>query len=176
MGAATTLVLAGTYPDVPRAILLEDPPAWWVAGPGESGVDEQRQARWRAWISELKTKIREELIAKQRAETPGWSEAEIGPWADAKLRLSPNVLNRQDAGAADWPSLLGHITCPVLLIAADPARGAIVSDESAAALQASVPQARVAHVSEAGHSIRRDQFERYMEVVRGFLAETTANV
>ena len=62
----------------------------------------------------------------------------------------------------------------MLLITADRARGAIVSDESAAALQASVPQARVAHVSEAGHSIRRDQFERYREVVRGFLAETTA--
>ena len=30
MGAATALVLAGTYPDVPGAILLEDPPAWWT--------------------------------------------------------------------------------------------------------------------------------------------------
>src|SRR5689334_19684714 len=29
MGAATTLVLAGTYPDVPGAIVLEDPPGWW---------------------------------------------------------------------------------------------------------------------------------------------------
>jgi N-formylmaleamate deformylase len=28
MGAATALVLAGTYPDLPGAILLEDPPAW----------------------------------------------------------------------------------------------------------------------------------------------------
>src|SRR5688572_12373589 len=29
MGAITTLVLAGTYPQLPRAILLEDPPPWW---------------------------------------------------------------------------------------------------------------------------------------------------
>ena len=28
MGAITTLALAGTYPDLPRAILLEAPPAW----------------------------------------------------------------------------------------------------------------------------------------------------
>src|SRR5689334_9107986 len=30
MGAATALVLAGAYPDLPRAILLEDPPPWWM--------------------------------------------------------------------------------------------------------------------------------------------------
>ena len=30
MGAASTLVLAGMYPDLPRAILLEDPPPWWT--------------------------------------------------------------------------------------------------------------------------------------------------
>jgi hypothetical protein len=32
----------------------------------------------------------------------------------------------------------------------------------------------VARIAGAGHSIRRDQFERYMEVVRAFLAEVAA--
>ena len=36
MGAASTLVLAGLYPDLPRAILLEDPPPWWITA--EAGV------------------------------------------------------------------------------------------------------------------------------------------
>ena len=31
MGAATALVLAGTHPDLPGAIVLEDPPAWWTS-------------------------------------------------------------------------------------------------------------------------------------------------
>ena len=34
-----------------------------------------------------------------------------------------------------------------------------------------VPQLRVAHIAGAGHSIRRDQFDRYMQVVRSFLGE-----
>jgi N-formylmaleamate deformylase len=34
LGAATALVLAGTYPEAPGAILLEDPPAWWATPPG----------------------------------------------------------------------------------------------------------------------------------------------
>ena len=30
MGAATALALAGAYQTLPGAILLEDPPAWWM--------------------------------------------------------------------------------------------------------------------------------------------------
>ena len=174
MGAATTLVLAGTYPDVPGAILLEDPPARWMPGSERSPSSPEWQARMRTQITEFKRKTREELIAEQRAKTPGWSEAELGPWADSKLWLSPNVINRSGAAEVDWQALLRRITCPALLITADPAQGAIVSEESATALRELVPQLRVAHVPGAGHSIRRDQFGRYIEIVRAFLAEVTA--
>jgi pimeloyl-ACP methyl ester carboxylesterase len=174
MGAATALVLAGTYPDLPRMVLLEDPPPWWAESREGAPGSEERQAGMRAWISELKDKTREELIAQQRAKTPHWSEAELGPWADSKLRLSPHVLNRGDAAPVDWPTILRRITCPALLITADPARGGMITEESARELQAMVPQLRLAHVPEAGHSIRRDQFDRYMEVVHAFLDEWVA--
>ncbi len=172
MGAAMALALAGTYPDVPGAILLEDPPAWWMAPPEPSAADEERAAQRRRRITEQKGKTREELIAEQRAETPGWSEAELGPWADSKLRLNLNVLNSGANAPVDWPATLRRITCPALLITGDPDRGAIITEESAAALQVLVPRLRVAHIPEAGHSIRRDQFDRYLKVVRAFLHET----
>ena len=114
------------------------------------------------------------MIAGQRAEQPGWSDAELEPWADAKQRFSPNVLSvfDQDNGSnVDWPAVLRRITCPALLITADPERGAIVTEESAAALKALVPHLQIAHVPGAGHNIRRDQFAWYMDVVRGFLAD-----
>lgn len=177
MGAVTTLVLAGAYADVPGAILLEDPPGWWMEPPERSPSDEDRQAGMRAWIGGLKRKTREELIAQQRSETPDWSEAELGPWADAKLRLSPNILNVFNASTAasvDWPVVLRRINCPMLLITADPARGAILNAEGAAALQTLTPQLRISHVPEAGHNIRRDQFDLYMDTVRSFLAEQSA--
>ncbi|CAN5864171.1 alpha/beta hydrolase [soil metagenome] len=170
MGAATALALAGAYPDLPGVILLEDPPAWWVAG-ALPGFDTERQARMRAGIVALKRKLREELMADQRAATPGWSEAELAPWADSKLRLSFNVLNRIGGASVDWPTLVQRVTCPALLITADPARGAIVTAEGAAALQTLAPQTRVVHIPNAGHSIRRDQFGPYMEAVKAFLAE-----
>jgi N-formylmaleamate deformylase len=171
MGAATALALAGAHPDAPGAILLEDPPARWVAQPAGGPTDQAWQARMHDWITGLKTKTREELIAAQHTETPGWSKAELGPWADSKLRLSLTVLQRGAAPAIDWPSLVRSITCPALLITADPAQGAIVTEADAAALQALVPQLRVARIAGAGHSIRRDQFDHYMQVVRDFLGE-----
>lgn len=167
MGAASTLVLAGTYPKLPGAILLEDPPAWWF----DRAMVNNRRSRFGEWIVTLKRKTREELIAEQRVQSPHWSEAELGPWADSKLRLSFYVLNREPVAPVDWQTTVQRILCPTLLITADPELGAIVTPESAAALQKCLPQTQVAHIPGAGHSIRREQFDHYMQVVRAFLAE-----
>ena len=195
MGAATTLVLAGTYPDVPGAILLEDPPQWWLssdpvlhaekeqAGTRASAVihgrraDDERLLGMQAWFADLKRKTREQLIAEQRAATPGWSEAELEPWADSKLRVSPNVLSVFDGQTPrmiDWQATLPGITCAALLIKADPAQGSIVTDDGAAALKRLIPQIEIAHIPDAGHNIRRDQVDQYIAVVRAFVAENTA--
>lgn len=173
MGAATALVLAGAFPDVPGAILLEDPPSWWLGGPQPPYAEERRAKMLERFIDQ-RTKTRDELLAAQRAETPGWSDAELEPWADSKLRYSPNVarvLKTDNATSVGWAGVLGGITCPALLITADPERGAIVSPKSAEALRTLVPHLRVANVAAAGHSVRRDQFAPYLEVVRAFLGE-----
>ena len=57
----------------------------------------------RDWIVDLQSKTREELIDAERANS-GWSDAELGPWADAKLRLSLNVLSPRDEPELDWPT------------------------------------------------------------------------
>lgn len=171
MGAVTALALAGLYPELPRAILLEDPPAWWTRGPSDSPAAIAGRARMDARIIGLKRKTREELIADQHREAPAWSEAELAPWAEAKQRFSLYVLNRSGVAPVDWPETLRRITCPTLLITADPERGGIVTPDDAAVFQTLVSQAQVAHIPGAGHNIRREQFARYLEVVGGFLAE-----
>jgi N-formylmaleamate deformylase len=174
MGGATALVLAGTYPELPGAILIEDAGMLNLTAP-KTPADQERRAQMRAWITELKRKTREEMIAEQRVASPGWSEAELGPWADAKLRFSFNALNRLGVAAVDWQATLCRVTCPALLMTADPELGAIVAEEDAVAIQALIPQLRVVHIPEAGHNIRREQFDRYIDVVCSFLAEVTAN-
>ncbi len=170
MGAASALALAGTYPTLPRAILLEDPRALWMPDPDDHAP--ARPSPIHLWINDLKRKTRPELIEYARKESPTWPEAELGPWADSKLRFSVNVLLANAPAPLSWPAIVGRITCPTLLITADPALGALVTPEGADALQALAPQVRVAHITGAGHSIRREQFDQYMEAVRAFLTET----
>ena len=172
MGAATALVLAGLYPHLPGAILLEDPPPWWM--PPDPADDNGPRRRFGDWIIGLKRKTREEMIATCREQSPTWPEAELGPWADSKLRLSFNVLNRGENLPVDWPATVKQITCPALLITADPDLGAIVPAESAAALKEMLSHIQVVNIPQAGHSIRREQFEPYMAAIKTFLAETVA--
>lgn len=175
MGAVTALTLAALHPDIPGRILLEDPPAIWLAPPPPPPADAAapRSNPMRDWIVGAKRKTREELIAGERASNPGWQEAEFGPWADSKLRMSFNVLSLLNTGGSDWAEVSKQLTtvrCPTLLITGDPARGVIVSAEGAAALQAIVRQTQVAHIPNAGHSIHRDQFAPYLAAIQPFLA------
>ncbi|MFN8592143.1 MAG: alpha/beta hydrolase [Thermomicrobiales bacterium] len=172
MGAATALVLAGTYPDLPGAILLEDPPPWWVVAEPTPAL-ESRRAEGRARALEIREMSREHLLAETRERHPQWPDGEFEPWADSKFRFSPNVLTvygDDNSRAVDWGATLSRITCPALLIIADTELGGIVSESDAAALKALVPHLEIAHVPDAGHSIRRDQFASYLAVIAPFLA------
>ena len=171
MGAMLALTLAGLHPDLPRAIILEDPPAFWRTRP-PSQEELEFRAGMGTWFYEVKRKTRDELLESVRVESPKWSEAELGPWADAKHRFSLEItrmLDSQSTVPATFPSLLKQITCPVLLITADPQQGAIVTDEDVAELQKSIQHLEREHISGAGHNIRREQFSRYIEVVNTFL-------
>ena len=171
MGAANALALAGLYPNLPKAIVLEDPPPFWAwTSTGDKDADEKRLASRHGWIIALKRKTRDEIIADGKATSPTWAAEEFDPWADAKIRLSLNVLN--GAGEpVDWRPLARRVTCPALLITADPSKGALVTDDDATALATLIPQLQIAHIADAGHSIRREQFEAYMAAVNHFLQQ-----
>ncbi len=174
MGARMAMVLAGEFPGLPRAIALEDPPAWWDTGPEAVAQAAARMDQNRIWIAGLQQQSREAIIAAQRAAAPQWSDDELGPWADSKLRFNPNYFNRGDSPELAPEQLLARVRCPALLITADPALGAIVTEEQAAALRALVPQMRREHVADAGHSIRRDQPQAYLRIIWPQFAVWTA--
>jgi len=171
MGAQTTFRLAADYPDLVRCAILEDPGFRSAAGP--TGPDwEARAAQMRKATEERKAMTREALIAQCRAQNPSWSEEELGPWADSKLRVSLKFAGAFRAPERpSWQELLPKITCPVLLITADPERGAIVTPEVAEEASRLLPSLKVVRLRGAGHNIRREQFAGYMQAVRAFLAE-----
>ena len=171
MGAVTSLVLAGLYPDLPRAILLEDAPPFWRHDPADPKGIETRKGL-AEWIRSIKRKTKEELM--EEADTKSWTDADRAVWVDAKQRTSPRVselISPADILSLGLPSLFAKIRCPTLFIQTDVEKGAVASGEDIAALKSLVPSLQVAYIPNASHSIRRTQFGPYLQAVNGFLAE-----
>ncbi len=159
MGAATAAEVAGADPDLVACVVLEDPP-WrdqWEATPGR--WDYLRRAR------ELPP---ENLLAYGRQMHPTWDEAEVGPWAEAKLQLDLSLLDGPRGEPRPWREIAAAIHCPVLLLTADTELGGIMSPE-AGAEAARLANGRLEHIAGAGHNIRRERYQDYRAAVRNFL-------
>lgn len=174
MGAVTALAAAGMAPDVPAAILVEDPPPRLVGADGDTPFNPDDFAEMRAWLGQMKRMTRDELLDYGKVRSPTWPDAEFPHWADAKAHMSPNVqmlLDPANRQVIDWPPLLRAISCPALLITADPELGAITTPDAAARMKEMIPQLAITHVPGAGHNIRREQPALYLEAMRAFLAD-----
>jgi pimeloyl-ACP methyl ester carboxylesterase len=170
MGAANVALAAATHPGLAHCATLEDPP--WR---NVHDVEEHATMidAWRASIIDRKSWTRERLITEAHASNPTWSDADLGPWADAQLQVDPAVFSWGDVRSrrAPWQGLARKFSCPVLLITGDPGLGAIVSPEIAQEAAGLCDTLEVAHIPGAGHCIRREQFELYVEAVQAFLRE-----
>ena len=172
MGAGVSATVAALYPDLVSGVIMEDPP--WRAEGDEPGSPQQQATRvdeWRKEILERQSQTAAEIIATRKLEQPKWADEEFPDWAVAKQQVSPNVTQYITAPRKSWRELVGQIRCPVLLITADVAEGALVTPEVAAEAVKLMPKGRVVHIPGAGHNIRREQFEAYMTAVRAFLAK-----
>jgi N-formylmaleamate deformylase len=168
MGAFITLLLAGIFPDIPRAVILEDPPPFWKPSHPSPEAEASRIAL-KEWILGEKRKTKDELFAEVRANNPGWSDEEQGLWVDSKIRFNPAItelINPPDPGMMDFQKIAGRISCPVIFISADTQLGAISGEEDIALLKDWIPQLVNHHIAGAGHGIHRDQFNKYMKALQ----------
>lgn len=166
MGADTAAMAAARHPELIRAVVLEDPP--WRAVPSEQSAASYEA--WREQVIERKRLSKAELIAIGRAQSPTWDAIEFEAWAEAKQQVSPDIFTWLAGPRTPWQEVVPRIICPALLITADPQR-AIVTPEVAQTFLQLVPQGHSVPIDGAGHNIRREQFERYMEAVTSFLRD-----
>jgi N-formylmaleamate deformylase len=173
MGAGTTANIAAEQPELPRAIILEDP-AWMDAESLTPEVEAQRARQRESFFktfSENTRRTREELIAQCRKANPRWSEGEIIPWAEAKLQFDPALFANMPVNFPSYEGQVPRMICPALLITSD---GGIVQPavaKRAATLWKAKSPFRSVQIKGAGHNIRRDQFAAFMEAVQSFLKE-----
>lgn len=163
LGALVAAVLAGTRPELVEALVLEDPP---LAPFGEPA---------RAWLTAL-------LAAKHAGEEAAYELArELHPERDeAEWRREAAWL----CDTADGPflallegdhrldpwALLPSITCPTLVLQADPLAGGALDDESAARALAALPRGTLVRFPETGHAIHRERPIEFVATVLEFLA------
>lgn len=174
MGAASTAMAAANYPDLWSCVVLEDPP-WFAEGSpwanwmGANESEAQLRAlERRIQIEKQRATPVEEIIAEGRKNAPAWNEIEWQPWGESKKQLSPNAAGRMSGPRPDWREIVAKIKVPTLLVIGDPEMHSIVTPETAQEAARINPLIEVAQLK-AGHNIRREQFEAFVEVVRAFL-------
>lgn len=177
-GASVAVRFAADFPEIPRCLILEDPPM--------SGFDTARfqseeakawQRRWFAWMQSLPAMSMEERIASMvNTWPPGWekewSEDELVCAADALTCLNLEVprLGFVIPPTLADPGVLDGVICPILLLTGNPARGGALQLPRLASIAV---RNNVEHVAfeDAGHFISRSQPQRFTTLVREFLAK-----
>ena len=173
MGSASVARFAANYPDVPRAVILEDPglgqPAGAAATPGPAASTppatlEQR----RAPLLARNNMSQEELVAGCMKNSPRWGREECEYWAPSKRRHHPFTIRETSAGPRPPMSeLFTRITAPTLILKADAQGDLRRHNESVTAL---LRNGRIVHVAGAGHNVRREGKEETIETLQEFLA------
>ncbi|MDQ2788101.1 MAG: alpha/beta hydrolase [Chloroflexota bacterium] len=180
MGARTAAGVAAEIPERVGCAVLEDPP--WRDAPAEPRREEAGEPvrpslaptgspRWAEWLTEFKALSPEARIAQARVERPLWAEEDRVPWAAGKALFNLDIVNEPASDSPPWRDIVRKITCPVLLITADPARGGIVTPDVANEAAHLWRTGRVVQIAGAGHNIRRDQYEPFRAAVTAFLKE-----
>ena len=171
MGAMTSLVVAARYPDVVRAMVLEDPPFFKdeSALKSEGNMPEPEISPAFQSILSLRTMSTEERLVAARKFNPLWDEVELGPWADSKVEFDPEVFQHLQP-TYPWQELLPAITCPILLVTGDPAAGAIVTPQTAREAASLWQRGEVIQIQGAGHCIHRDRYAETMPRIQDFLS------
>jgi len=167
MGAITAAQVAATYPELVRAIILEDPPFMSK----QASAASSNPQRWQ-WIMDIKALSHDELMRRASIMNPGWGQEELLPWVESKEQFRIEALsNVSTIVETPWQDIIAPIQCPILLITADPESGSIVTSQIAQEVSQLARNSEVIHISGAGHNIHRDRFEETLAAVRAFCSK-----
>jgi len=167
MGAQMAALLASKYPELVSRIVLEDPAIRL------KNIPKLRKGLFK-FIAKIVVSILlkgsyEKLIKRARKQNPKWSDEELQPWAESKILFrekNPKILLGILDNSPDWKDVFSKISCPILLITSD--KG-MTSDETARDIVALSKNCKWIKIEDAGHNIRREQFERFMQEIQDFL-------
>ncbi len=167
MGGSCATNVAALYPDLPKAIILEDP--GWMT-PGDTPMNRGEGAReMRERVEQFKNMTVEELIEQCQKENPLWSYEELVPWAESKKQFDTNLFSSFNINELPWTEMVPKIQCPALLFTAE--TGIVSDDTVARAMEIWTAARPLSHVKVmgVGHNIRRENFQVFYNSVQQFI-------
>jgi pimeloyl-ACP methyl ester carboxylesterase len=168
MGAVTAALTAAQLPKVVRGVVLEDPP--WQESSGTDGARrEKKLADWRTWLSDLKQKSLEEIIAEGKRQNPYWDESEFFQWAKAKQQVKPEALDWIVQPQPDWREIVRQIACPGLLITGEPALGAVLTPPVVQQVEKLWPKSKTVRIAGSGHNVHREAYMNFLRETAAFI-------
>ena len=111
-----------------------------------------------------------DVIAEGRIEHPGWTDEEYSEWAEAKIQVDPEVLSwlYDENVYTGWKNILTRIKVPIAVLTGDNSRGAYITSDVSREITELNSGAQIINIS-AGHSIRRDAFDDYVNALETFI-------
>lgn len=168
MGAATASMIASTRSNFVKAVVLEDPP-FRAKQPTPNQID--ATVNW--WENSIRHQKKRPLhsLMEEATKIFGWSEEDATTWADSKRKASPNSAEYMRLQTEhNWRDIVPQVDCPALLLTGDAQKkGAVINEVISAEIKTLMPKVEVVNITDAGHSIRRDKFESYINAVMIFL-------
>lgn len=166
MGSSAVAWFAAKYPDIPKAVVLEDPgltPRPPATGATPATADERIQRMIQRNNLSLSA-----LTADCMKNSPKWGESECAIWAPSKRRHHPATALGGAPARPPMSQILPKITAPTLILKADAQGDARKQNEAAAAL---LPHGKLVHIDGAGHNVRRENKPMALATLRAFLSE-----
>jgi pimeloyl-ACP methyl ester carboxylesterase len=188
LGAMTAAVVAARAPERFEALVLEDPPGTLLAG----GIGQSRyQLQFTGIRSLLDERLEAPVLAERLATLPVQhprdgrivefreirDQAALRFSAECLVKMDPAVLDSLIAGrwldGLDWFGELARITCPTLLLRADPDCGGMLSAAEAARIAEIIPQCRRIERPGLGHNLHATDPRATLALVGDFLASVS---
>lgn len=164
MGSASVAWFSAKYPDVPRAVVLEDP-FLGARRPPVSNAPEDREKRRQGILARNNMTV-QQLVDECMKNSPKWGASECATWAPSKRRHHPDTAVGTAAQRPALRDLFPQITAPTLILKADAQGDARKENEEVAGL---LKRGRIAHIAGAAHNVRRDEKQKAVNTLREFL-------
>jgi len=166
VGARTVAQFAATHPGRTERLVLIDPP-WTADREVDGDLRASEHEAIRGWLGSFDDMTDADLATLGRQQHPDWPDDEYATWIESKRQVRPDAAD--DLSTVGWGSVVAAIDCPTLLVHGESDRGGIVTDDVARRIVELNDHVTSRRIDGTGHNIHREDFERFIDVVRGFL-------